>query len=152
MTCVFLLQRWLSGSDVVLVCEPAKDRVSADAVPGEVDPRWRCVSLSGCELAQGAVRPGCVVVPQGFGQHLAQVALIDNQQPVEQLPAQGPYHPFADGVCSGRLWRTGENPDGLCREHGIEGSPGTLRALKTLSPRCGCGPKACCAWRRPLSC
>jgi chemotaxis response regulator CheB len=33
MTCVFSLQRWLSGSDVVLVCEPAKDRVSADAAP-----------------------------------------------------------------------------------------------------------------------
>ena len=118
MTCVFLLQRWLSGSDMVLVCEPAKDRVSADPVPGEVDPRWPCVSLSGCELAQGAVWPGGVAGPQVFGQHLAQVVLIDNQQPAGQLPAQGANHPFADSVCPGRLRRTGENPDCLCHEHG----------------------------------
>jgi hypothetical protein len=53
MTCVFLLQRGLSGSDAVLACEPAKDRFPADPVPGEVDPPWPGVSLSGCELAQG---------------------------------------------------------------------------------------------------
>ena len=31
--------------------------------------------------------PGCVVVPQVLGQHLAQVVLIDDQQPVEELAA-----------------------------------------------------------------
>ena len=59
--------------------------------------------LSGCELAEGAVRPGGVVVPQVFGQHPAQVVLIDGQQPVEELAAQGADDPFADGVRPGRL-------------------------------------------------
>jgi len=37
------------------------------------------------------------------------------------LAAQGADHPFADGICSGRLRRAGENPDARCCEHGIEG-------------------------------
>jgi len=28
----------------------------------------------------------------------------------------------------------------------------TLRRFTTLRPRCGCGPRACCAWRQRLSC
>ena len=47
------------------------------------------------------MRPGCVVVPQVFGQHSAQVVFIDKQRPVEELPAQGTCHPFAD--CLGSL-------------------------------------------------
>jgi hypothetical protein len=36
------------------------------------------------------VRPGAVVMPQVLGQHLAQMMmLIDDQQPVQELPAQG---------------------------------------------------------------
>jgi hypothetical protein len=62
-------------------------------------------------------------MPQVFGQHLAQVVLIDNQQP------QGAYHPFADSVCPGRLRRAGENPDARCREHGIEGISELARAI-----------------------
>jgi hypothetical protein len=46
--------------------------------------------LSGCELAEGAVRPGGVVVAQVLGQYLAQMALVDDEQPVEKLTAQGP--------------------------------------------------------------
>jgi hypothetical protein len=51
------------------------------------------------------MRPGRVVVHQVPSQHLAQVLLIDDQQPVENLPAQGADHPFADrvrlGACGG---------------------------------------------------
>ena len=65
---------------------------------GEVDFRWRGVSLSWCELAKGTVRPGGVVVLKVSGQHLAQVALIDDQQPVQELPVQGTDDPFADRV------------------------------------------------------
>jgi hypothetical protein len=36
------------------------------------------------------VRPGCVVVTQVFGQHPAQVVLIDDQHPVQEFPAQVP--------------------------------------------------------------
>ena len=61
---------------MVFVCEPAGDLFSADPVLGEVDRRWLGVSLSRRQLAQGAVRPGRVAVPQVSGQHLAQVVLI----------------------------------------------------------------------------
>jgi hypothetical protein len=56
-----------------------------------------------CELAEGAVRPGCVVVPQVSGHHLVQVVLVDDQQPVEELAAQGADESFAD--CVGRRRR-----------------------------------------------
>ena len=62
----------MSGGDLVLVCESAEDLFSADPVLGEVDLRWPGVSLSGCELAEGAVRPGGAVMPEVFGQYLAQ--------------------------------------------------------------------------------
>jgi hypothetical protein len=71
------------------VREAAEDLLSADAVLGEVDLPWPGVSLSRWQLAQGAVRPGGVVVDQVFGQYPAQVLLVDDQQPVEKLAAQG---------------------------------------------------------------
>ena len=66
---------------------------------GKVDLRWPGAGLSGCELAEGTVRPGGVAGPQVLGQHLAQMMLVDDQQPVEHLPAQGADEPFA-----GSLW------------------------------------------------
>jgi len=36
------------------------------------------------------------------GQHLAQVVLIDDHHPVQEFPAQGADHPFADRVASHR--------------------------------------------------
>jgi len=39
---------------------------------------------------------------QVFGQHPAQMVLIDDQQPVQELPAQGADHPFADRVAPHR--------------------------------------------------
>jgi hypothetical protein len=56
--------------DVVLVGEPAEDLLPADPALGEVDRFWWAgVGLSWGELAEGAMRPGGVVVPQVFGQH-----------------------------------------------------------------------------------
>jgi hypothetical protein len=44
-------------------------------------------------------------MPQVLGQHVAQVLLVEDQQPVEELPAQGAGEPFADrvrfGACGG---------------------------------------------------
>ena len=56
--------------------------------------------VAGCrlELAEGTVWPGAVVVPQVLGQQLTQVMLIDDQQPVEELTAQGADDPFTDRV------------------------------------------------------
>ena len=100
--CVSSLHRGLSGGDVVLVRESAEDVSSADPVLSEVDLRWPGVSLSRCELAEGTVRTGCVVMPQVFGQYPAQMVLIDDQQPVEKLPAQGADDPFADSIAPHR--------------------------------------------------
>jgi len=37
-------------------------------------------------------------VPKVFGQHASQVVLVDDQQPVEELAAQGADDPLADRV------------------------------------------------------
>ena len=116
-----MVTRGQSGSDVVLVGESTEDLLPADPVLGEVDRSGPPgIGLGRGELAEGTVRPGGVVVPQVFGQHAAQVVLIDDQQPVQELPAQGADDPFADRVRSGYLRRAGQNPDALRGEHGIE--------------------------------
>ena len=95
----------LSGRDLVFVRESAEDLFPADPVLGEVDRLRPGAGLSGCELAEGALRPGGVVMLKVFGQHPAQMALIDDQQPVEKSAAQGTDDPsqiaFALGACGG---------------------------------------------------
>jgi len=59
LTCSCRNSRGISGGDLVLVRESAEDLFPADRVPGEVDLRWPAAGLSGCELAEGAVRPAC---------------------------------------------------------------------------------------------
>jgi hypothetical protein len=64
-------------------------------VLGELDRFGRTgARLSRGELTEGAVRPGGVVVPRVLGQHLSQVVLTDDQQSVEEFPAQGHEHAF----------------------------------------------------------
>lgn len=119
----------LSGGDVVLVDEAAKDLFSVDSMLSEVDLRWPSMSLSRRQLVQGAMWPGCVVAGQVFGQYLAQLVLVDNQHAVEQLAAQGSDHPFAGGVRSGRLRRAEQDPGASCGEYRVEGArelPGTV--------------------------
>jgi hypothetical protein len=48
--------------------------------------------------------------------------LIDNQQLVEEFPAQGADDPFADRVRPWRLRRADQDPDALRGEHGVERS------------------------------
>jgi len=115
---------------VVLVGESAEDLLPADPVLCEVDRfGWPGVGLSRCELAEGTVRPAGVVMRQVLGENLPQVVLIDDQQPVEDLPAQGADDPFADRVRSGSLWRAGQNPDALRGEHGVERAGELARAV-----------------------
>ena len=61
--------------------------------------------MSWGELAKGSVRPSGVVVLQVLSQHLSQALLVEDQQLVEDLPAQGADHPlaiaFASGACGG---------------------------------------------------
>ena len=101
--------------------ESAKDLFPADQVVGEVYRfGWTSVSLSRCELAEGSVRSASVVVLQISGEYLAQVVFIDDQQPVEELAAQGSDDPLADRVRSGRLRRAGHDPDALRGEQGVD--------------------------------
>ena len=44
------------------------------------------------------MRPTGVVVLKVLGQHLLQVVLIDDEQPVEEFPAKGANHPFAESA------------------------------------------------------
>ena len=69
----------MSSGDLILVREAAEDLLPADPVLCEVDLRWPGVGLSRWRLAQGAVRPGCVVVEQVFGQYPAPVLLVDDR-------------------------------------------------------------------------
>jgi hypothetical protein len=63
---------WLSScGGLVFAGEAAEDLFSADPVLGHVDLWWLVARLSGCELAEGTVRPGGVVVLQLLGQYLA---------------------------------------------------------------------------------
>jgi len=68
------------------------------------------------------MRPGCLVVLLVFGQHLSQVLFIDDQQPVQELTAQGTDDSLADRVRFGRLRRAGQDPDSFRGEHGVEGA------------------------------
>ena len=77
---------------------------------GEADRFGRTgACLSWGELGEKGVRPGGVVVPQVLGQHLAPVALVDDQPPVEEFPRMVPMTlsqiAFTLGAC-GRLART----------------------------------------------
>ena len=70
---------------------------------GDVDRVGRLgIGLGRGELAEGTVRPGGVVVLKVLGQLLSQVVLIDDQQPVEEFPAEGADEPFADRVAPHR--------------------------------------------------
>ena len=103
VNCSFSQQGGPSGGDLVFVRESAKDLSSADPVLGEVDLGWPGVSLSRWELAKGTVRPGRVVVHHVLGQHPAQVMLIDDQQLVEEIPAEGADDPYCVGPSVQRL-------------------------------------------------
>src|SRR5437773_11070768 len=78
-----------SGGDLILVSESVEDLFPPDPVLGEVDRFWwPGAGLGRGELSEGTVWPRGVVVLQVLGHHPAQVMLIDDQQPVEEFPAE----------------------------------------------------------------
>jgi len=118
-------------------------------------------------LPTGLVRPVPVVMADVFAEDRSKVRFVVDQHPVGALGPRGAHPPLgiairARGPRRGLHYRyvaSQVGPDltrrasyALASKDLIEGSPGTLRVSKTLSPRCGCGRKACFAWRRPLSC
>jgi hypothetical protein len=85
------LRCWIrSCCDVVLVGESAEDRSAAHLVIGEVDHWWGLgFGLGRCELSEGSVGPRVSEVVQIDREDPVQGALVDDQDPVEQLAAQG---------------------------------------------------------------
>ena len=69
--------------------------------------RTGCVSMSGGPLLPGLMRPVAVIVDHVLAQHQGQVALAENQGPVQKFAALGPDDALADGVHPGRLDRPG---------------------------------------------
>jgi hypothetical protein len=116
------LRCWIrSCCDLVLVGESAEDRSAAHLVIGEVDHWWGLgFGLGRCELSEGSVGPCVSDVVQIDREDPVQVAFVDDQDPVEQLTAQGCDHAFADRVRPGRSGWTGEDPDALCGEDRVE--------------------------------
>jgi hypothetical protein len=85
------LRCWIrSCCDVVLVGESAENRSAAHLVIGEVNHWWGLgFALGRCELSEGSVWPRVIEVVQIDREDPVQVAFVDDQDPVEQLTAQG---------------------------------------------------------------
>ena len=89
----------VSGGSLVLVDQAAQDRFSADLARGGV-----CCSDAGTRvnvrdaLSEALMGTGGVVVLLVVGQDGAQVRLVQDEDPVQELPAQGTDQALADGV------------------------------------------------------
>jgi hypothetical protein len=103
-----------SCGDLILAGEPVKYCFTAYGEPGSW-PGRRLVGIS-LGLSQGKLRQ-CLVRPRGIEmvqldrEDPASVAFVHDQDPVEQLVAQGSDHAFADRIRSWRSRWTGKNPD-----------------------------------------
>jgi hypothetical protein len=86
------------------------------------------------ELCQRSVGPRCVEMVQVDPEDPAQVAFVDDQDSVEQLPVQRSDHAFADRVRSRRPRWTGQDPNAVRGEDRIErpGEPGISIAEQEL--------------------
>src|ERR1022692_963053 len=146
---------WLAGSRSRL----RGSVVLADHAAGYLPALYGCIGrqdglrvVVGRSLLAGLVRAVTVVVAGVLSGDRPEVLFVVDEHPVGALGSCGPHPPLGIAVRPRRPRRSPDNPHALAGQDLVEGSPGTLRASKTLSPRCGCGRKACSAWRRPLSC
>jgi hypothetical protein len=68
-------------------------------------------------LLPGLVRPVAVVMDQVLAEHYGQVALAEDQGPVQQLATEGPDDALADSVHPRRPRQGGDDPQSLGPEH-----------------------------------
>jgi hypothetical protein len=118
----FLLR--VSGRVLVFVDEAAEYLLSLDPV------RWsdrghllECCSAGPGQrwcLAEGLVWPVAVVVLDVLAEDGEQVVLVDDEEPVEALAAQGSAPPFGERVRPRRLWWALEDAHAGIGEHGVE--------------------------------
>jgi hypothetical protein len=71
-------------------------------------------------LVQCAVGAVVVEVRHVLGQHVFEVAAVDDQYPVEQFAVDGADPAFGDRVGPGCPHRGAQDADGVAGEHGIE--------------------------------
>ena len=76
---------------------------------------WDRLGLGRAE-AQGAMWPGPVVMVEVLAQDLDQVALAQDDQPVQTLSSQGAQYPLAGGVRTRAAKRGSGDPDASGRE------------------------------------
>ena len=88
MTCWFMVSI-RSCCDLVLAGESTEDWSAAHLVIDEVGHWWGLgFSLDRCELPERSVWPGVIEVVHIDREDSAQVAFVDDHNPVEQLAAQ----------------------------------------------------------------
>jgi hypothetical protein len=124
-----------SGGLLILIGQSAQDGFSADlarAGVGCVDAGSRAGTRDA--LADALVGPGGVVVVLVLGQDHAQVRLVKNQGPVEELPAQGADEALADGVHPGRLHGGADDGGAGGLEDGVEGAGEVRSAVADEEP------------------
>jgi len=80
---------------------------------------WDRLGLGRAE-AKGAMWPGPVVVVEVLAQDLDQVALAQDDQPVQTLSPQGAQYPLAGGIGAGSAEQSSGDPDASGREDRVE--------------------------------
>jgi hypothetical protein len=125
-----------SGGSDVLIDEAAQDRFSSDSLGIEVchGDAGHVVQAAGDALGDALVRPGCVVVRLVFGQDGAQMPLAEDQEPVQELAAQGADEPFADRVHPRSLDGGVQDRGAAGLEDGVEGAGEVRAAIADQEP------------------
>jgi len=125
-----------SGGSDVLIDEAAQDRFSSDSLGIEVGhgDAGHVVQAAGDALGDALVRLGCVVVRLVFGQDGAQMPLAEDQEPVQELAAQGADEPFADRVHPRSLDRGAQDRGAAGLEDRVEGAGEVRAAIADQEP------------------
>jgi hypothetical protein len=110
------------------------DQAAEPVPPQNPDTRacgGRTLASGGRVLVQRPVRPMSVVMVGILAEDQLQVPSAGDQHPVQALAAGTGDPAFGYSIRARRLDRSPHDPHADRGEHGVEGSYGTLRALKT---------------------
>ena len=102
----------------------------------------RCLDGSWNRLLDPLMRPGVIVVVHVLSEHPAKMALVQDQEMIETLPADTAEEALTDGSGSGSMTRSPEHLDSArCRDASYRGA---VRAVVVTDEGAGCLAK----WRR----
>ena len=135
---------------VILIDHPGDDGFPADGSKVGHVPDGLRFHVRG-PLLPGLMRPVAVVMDHVLAEHEGQVALTENQDPVEQLAAEVPLTRSQMAFIRGRLRQGSDNPQSLGPEHLTErGGEHRIAIMnqnrnvprRSPNPWRGCGPAA----------